>query len=342
MDRAARQQAQTALISAIRSGDERGLRASIRRLPTDWYLENFEALLQAARAAQMYAIMEVLREEHEAAEVANDEAVGFDEELQADLQAARQAAQRQAGLAVRPPQTGDAHAHMGEATEMEAKRKHAYDPLRKMVANDSDAESGWSTGRSRSSAGSAEGAEAWDDEGSDGGDSAWTEAELHDELDGMLDGVTGEILGESYQRSASNGGGEEEGEGGPPPEPQALQLHELSVAQLKQLIRRLGGDEAVPELVLEKRELVGLATQLLSQATLTHTMTHTMTHAMHTPRTRHAHATHTPRAHLEGAIVDVLTALLLLVLVGARHGLRLAEDGEEHGEQDEDGGEEVG
>ena len=302
MDRAAKQQAQTALISAIRSGDERGLRASIRRLPTDWYLENFEALLQAARAAQMYAIMEVLREEHKAAEVANDEAVGFDEELQADLQAARQAAQRQAGLAVRPPQTGDAHAHMGEATEMEAKRKHAYDPLRKMVANDSDAESGWSTGRSRSSAGSAEGAEAWDDEGSDGGDSAWTEAELHDELDGMLDGVTGEILGESYQRSASNGGGEEEGEGGPPPEPQALQLHELSVAQLKQLIRRLGGDEAVPELVLEKRELVGLATQLLSQATLTHTMTHTMTHAMHTPRTRHdtprtrhAHATHTPR-----------------------------------------------
>ena len=80
----------------------------------------------------------------------------------------------------------------------------------------------------------------------------------------MLDGVTGEILGESYQRSVSNGGREEEGEGGPPPERQALQMHELSVAQLKQLIRRLGGDEAVPELVLEKRELVGLATQLLS------------------------------------------------------------------------------
>ena len=46
---------------------------------------------------------------------------------------------------------------------------------------------------------------------------------------------------------------------------QALQLHELSVAQLKQLISRLGGEEAVPELVIEKRELVGLATQLLSQ-----------------------------------------------------------------------------
>ena len=142
MDRAARQQAQTALISAIRSGDERGLRASIRRLPTDWYLDHFEALLQAARSAQMYAIMEVLREEHQAAEAANDDATGFDEELQADLQAARQAAQRQAGLAVRPGQRMDAHAHTGEATEMEAKRKHAYDPLRKMVANDSDAESG--------------------------------------------------------------------------------------------------------------------------------------------------------------------------------------------------------
>ena len=265
MDRAARQKEQTALISAIRSGNEQGLRASIRRLPTDWYLDNFEALLQAARSAQMYAIMEVLREEHQAAEEANDDAAGFDEELQADLQAARQAAQQQAGLAVRPGQRTDAHAHTGEATEMEAKRKHAYDPLRKMVANDSDAESGWSTGRSRSSAGSVEGAEAWDDEGSDGGDSAWTEAELHDELDDMLDGVTGELLGESYQRLASNGDREEEGEGGPPPQPQALQLHELSVAQLKQLISRLGGEEAVPELVIEKRELVGLATQLLSQ-----------------------------------------------------------------------------
>ena len=264
MDRAARQKEQTALISAIRSGNEQGLRASIQRLPTDWYLDNFEALLQAARSAQMYAIMEVLREEHQAAEEANYDAAGFDEELQADLQAARRAAAQQAGLAVRPGQRTDAHAHTGEATEMEAKRKHAYDPLRKMVANDSDAESGWSTGRSRSSAGSVEGAEAWDDEGSDGGDSAWTEAELHDELDDMLDGVTGELLGESYQRLASNGDGEE-GEGGPPPEPQALQLHELSVAQLKQLISRLGGEEAVPELVIEKRELVGLATQLLSQ-----------------------------------------------------------------------------
>ena len=50
-----------------------------------------------------------------------------------------------------------------------------------------------------------------------------------------------------------------------PGRPQALQLHELSMAQLKQLISRLGGEEAVPELVIEKRELVGLATQLLSQ-----------------------------------------------------------------------------
>ena len=93
MDRAARQQTQTALTSAIRSGDERGLRASIRRLPSDWYLDNFAALLQAAQAAQMYAIMEVLRDEHQAAEVAADDAVALEEQLQASLQAARQAVQ---------------------------------------------------------------------------------------------------------------------------------------------------------------------------------------------------------------------------------------------------------
>ncbi len=316
MDRAARRQVEQQLIAAIRGGQEPVVRTSIKALPTDWFLDNFEPLLQAAQASQQYAIMEVLRAEQGAAEEADDEVRQAEASLQASLQAAREAAAQEAA-ALNERRRMDAHQHVGEATEMEAKRKHAYDPLRRMVDANSDAgsDSGWSTWRSSSSAGSAEANEEVDE--SEGGGSAWTDAELQDELDDMLDGVTGEILGEYRGRRTSSRGGliadedaadDDTADFGPPPEPQTLQLHELSVAQLKQLIRRLGGEDAVPD-EIEKREFVARATQLLGQARRCLLLPHPRAHA--TPA-----VTPPPQAPL--ALIDEL--FMEMGLAGFRPG----------------------
>ena len=137
MCRQARRAAEAALIAGIKSGDEKGVRSALRQLPTDWFLDNFPGLLQAAQAAKQWGVMALLRDEMEAAEEADDDAVEAEAELQAAMAAAREqaAAQRAAPAAQRM----DAHAHCGESTEMESKRKFAYDPLRKMTANESDA-----------------------------------------------------------------------------------------------------------------------------------------------------------------------------------------------------------
>ena len=272
-----------ALVAAIKAGDERGVRKAVRGLPTDWFLDNVEGLLRAAQAASQFAVMEVLRDLQIEADQADDEAMALAAEMQASMQAARQAAKTNA---VPPTKMRmDAHVHVGEATEMEAKRKHAaYDPLKKMVANESDNESGWSSARSSRSRRSNRsqlddfdnGKAAGDDgEGSDGGESAWTEYELQDELDDMLDAVTGDILGDAdyrvdrSRRLSGGGAGSSFDElDGPEPEHQLLELGALSVAQLKQLIARLGGEEQLPKLALEKRELVGCAAKLLGTAPL--------------------------------------------------------------------------
>ena len=195
--------------------------------------------------------------------------------LQAELRHARASA----WTAPAPkPVRLDAHTHLNIPQE-----RGGRDPFKRMMLDETDDEDNMSTARSSQNSSppsrrsKPKKPAADDDDGDDSDDGAVSEAELLSELDDMLAATANDLIDDDEPpinlvgldlASRQRRGREREPEPEEVVEARAFELAELSVLQLRQLVARLGGADELPEVVVEKGELVAVAAGCLGRAPL--------------------------------------------------------------------------
>ena len=128
--------AESRLLQAVRDGDARiGERLHDPDLPTGYLNSHGGELIALAQGHWHYAMMEVLRAELSAATAVDERAVNLANEFERSVADARRAAAISAAPRVREP-------------EPTAGGPRVIDPLRRMLAEDSDGGSGWESHRS--------------------------------------------------------------------------------------------------------------------------------------------------------------------------------------------------
>lgn len=276
------------LLAAVREGDEARVAAAILELPTGWLDQHGDGLITLAQRHRQFPMMSRIRKLRDADAASNAAAAKLGSEFQQELAQARADNLARAATTsfLRVPVL-DAHRHSGLTAEVAGPRPHAYDPLRKFMAED-----GASTGRSgRSSARSSRDGDDGSDrsdrsgrssrrrkghrrnkrmndgESKDGEGGNMDESQNTDgltDVDGLADDISeAEVLSELDEMLDFA-----DAEGAREPTPRALELKDLSVSQLRTLIESLGGKALIPEVVVEKGELTRLAVRQLADAPL--------------------------------------------------------------------------
>ena len=262
-----------AFLAAVRANDETKVREALATMPPTWLRDHGQGAITLASGHGAYAVMEVLRAEIGKA----NETAGASHStvLQAELRHARASA----WTAPAPkPVRLDAHTHLNIPQE-----RGGRDPFKRMMLDETDDEDNMSTARSSQNSSppsrrsKPKKPAADDDGGDDSDDGAVSEAELLSELDDMLAATANDLIDDDEPpinlvgldlASRQRRGREREPEPEEVVEARAFELAELSVLQLRQLVARLGGADELPEVVVEKGELVAVAAGCLGRAPL--------------------------------------------------------------------------
>jgi hypothetical protein len=292
---------------AITAGDEASTRAALGRLSVDWIEQQGESAAALAQAKGHPKLANLLRVERVRVLQTDERARHLDAQLRADLQQARATAASSSHVLEAAAEIGQSSAR-SMAREADAGGLRGIDPLRRMMRDDaSSLASSRSSRSSRRSGGSSRrmsrksssrkgrrkgttkhgeeevemGRFARDDVSESGASDALTDDltddEMLAELDDMLDAMRHDALdaddpGASMDFNTSAIAAEAAAEAAAAattaPPPRQLALGDLSIKQLRVLIKALGGEAELSPAMVEKSELVALAASVLADAPL--------------------------------------------------------------------------